>query len=363
MQLQIYKHRKGLSRTKDAVKKGEITIGFLGGSITEGIDKWPEYVTNWFMDQFPKVRIKFENIAIGATGSALAIFRVEKEIIERKCDLVFIEYAVNDLGAHKEQRERTREGLLRKLIKDGKSDLAIVYTFCREMYEDMNQGIVPDTIREFEELAEHYKIGSVWMGLYALLENRKGFIRWEDWLPDGIHPGSAGSYCYAKSVINFLKKELVDSIPENFAYPPKDIPEPKNPMNWEKTHLVEFENMILEGPWTQRRCENTRWIEKMLYTCAPGSKIKFKFEGRGLVLGFDFGKTCGDFRYKIDCDEWINVSMNRPPWCPDRGWFNIYKIGEDFKNRIHDFELEVVHGNKEDCKGTNLGLAFAGVIE
>ncbi len=363
MELEIYKHRGELIRTKAALNRGRITIGFLGGSITEGIDKWPEYVISWFCEQFPNVRIKFENIAIGATGSALAIFRVEKEIIRKNCDLVFIEYAVNDLGADKEQRARTREGLIRKLINGGKSDLAIVYTFFQAMYEDMNKGLVPGTISEFEELADYYNIGSVWMGLNAILENRRGFMRWEDWLPDGIHPGSRGSYCYAQSVIKFLEKELKDSFREKPDLPITDEPAPLNSMNWENTYLVEFDDMKLEGPWTQRRCENTRWIERMLYTSAPGSKISFDFAGRGLVLGFDFGKTSADFRYRLDSGEWVNAAMNRPVWCPDRGWFTIYKIGEDFENTNHNIEIEVTHGNKDDCKGTNFGLAFAGVIQ
>lgn len=72
---------------------------------------------------------------------------------------------------------RSREGLIRKLLKEDR-DLVITYTYMQDMYEDMMNGIVPASIKEFEELAEHYKIGSVWMGLYALEEVKKGRIRW-----------------------------------------------------------------------------------------------------------------------------------------------------------------------------------------
>ncbi len=363
MGLEICKHRKGFNRTKAALKKGEIVIGFLGGSITEGSDKWPEYVTSWIIEKFPGVRVKFENVAIGATGSALAIFRAEKEIISKNCDLVFIEYAVNDLGASKEQRARTREGLIRKLLSQEERDIAIVYTFCQQMYADMMKDMVPETISEFEVLAEHYQIGSVWMGLNAFLENRNGWMRWEEWLPDGTHPGSRGSYSYAQSVISFLEKELMDnSNPEGIPSADK-MPAPLNIMNWENTYLVPFGDMKLDGPWTERRCENTRWIERVLFSCSPGSKLSFDINGRGLVLGFDFGKYSADFRYRIDSGEWVDVSMGRPDWCPDRGWFTTKTIGEDFENTTHKIDIEVIHGDKDNCKGTNFNLAFAGVIK
>jgi len=363
MELQIHKHRNGFMRTKSAIEKGEITIGFLGGSITEGRDKWPEYVTSWFMEKFPGVRVKFENVAIGATGSALAIFRAEKEIIKKNCDLVFIEYAVNDLGASKEQRAKTREGLIRKLLANEERDLAIVYTFCQAMYADMNNGIIPGTIDEFEKLADYYGIGSVWMGLYAMMEVKRGWMRWEEWLPDGTHPGSRGSYSYAQSVIGFLERELFKILnPE--AIPAADkMPVAINSMNWENTYIVPFKDIEIEGPWTDRRCENTRWIERVLFTCSPGSKLSFDINGRGIVLGFDFGKYSADFRYRIDEGDWVEVAMGRPVWCPNQGWFTTYTIGDDFENTKHRIEIEVIHGDKDECKGTNFNLAFAGVIQ
>jgi len=67
-----------------------VTIGFLGGSITDPRPgyNWPEPVIGWFVNRFPGVRLSVENAAIGATGSALAVFRAQWDIIDRHCDLV-----------------------------------------------------------------------------------------------------------------------------------------------------------------------------------------------------------------------------------------------------------------------------------
>src|SRR5437763_326691 len=112
-----------------ALKSGRITLGFIGGSITDPRSgtRWPEPVTAWFIEHFPGVRVLVENAAIGATSSDLGVFRAERDLIRRGCDLVFIEYAVNDNGVPVENRNRTREGLIRKLLKDEPRDLVFVY--------------------------------------------------------------------------------------------------------------------------------------------------------------------------------------------------------------------------------------------
>ncbi|HEX2950404.1 MAG TPA: SGNH/GDSL hydrolase family protein, partial [Armatimonadota bacterium] len=199
-QVQVY--RSGLQRTRAKLAQGTLTIGYIGGSITDGraVHNWPYPVTGWFADRFPTVRICEENAAIGATGSPLAAFRAQHDLIDRNCDLVFVEYAVNDNGLPSDERRRTREGLLRQLLAGEGRDIIIVYTYCQDMYADMVAGQIPVSIREFEELADHYGIPSVWMGLHAFNDVKAGRMRWEEWLPDGLHPQDRGSYSYAQSV-------------------------------------------------------------------------------------------------------------------------------------------------------------------
>jgi hypothetical protein len=78
------------------------------------------------------------------------VFRAQRDLIDRECDLVFVEFAVNDNGTPKETRMKTREGLLRKLLQDDRRDVVLVYTYCQEMYEDMVAGRMPSSIEEFE---------------------------------------------------------------------------------------------------------------------------------------------------------------------------------------------------------------------
>src|SRR5690606_1319664 len=120
---------------------------------------WPEPVTAWLVDAYPNVRFSVENAAIGATGSDLAVLRAKRDLIDRGCDIVFIDYAVNDEGTETDRRMRTREGLLRKLRAEGRCDIVLVHTYSANMYEAMMNGEQPDTVRELEQLAEHYDAG------------------------------------------------------------------------------------------------------------------------------------------------------------------------------------------------------------
>jgi len=361
----VWRHRGGLRRTLEAIRRGSLAIGFVGGSITDGRpdNTWPEPVVAWFVENFPQARICVENAAIGATGSELAVFRAKRDLIDRGCHLVFIEFAVNDTGEPTERRTRTREGLIRKLLAGDGRDLILTYTFGQDHYNEMMDGKVPATIADFEQLAEYYRIGSVWMGLHSLREIAKGRLRWEEWLPDGVHPQNRGSLSYAQSVIAFLERELLSPasagamIPEGPALPP-----PLNPANWEHAFILPFSEVTLDGPWALRRWLKHVWIDQALATSAVGARLSFHFRGRGLTLAFDFGKTSAEFRYRLDAGEWKTSSRDRPGWVGDDGWYRTFPVADDLATGEHFFELEVVHGNAANCTGTNLRLGLIGVI-
>ena len=368
--MDIYHHRGGLRRTLRAIQKGSLTVGFIGGSITDPRPgwNWPEPVCAWLIETFPGLRLQVENAAIGATGSDLAVFRAQRDLIGRGCDLVFVEFAVNDADMPADQRERSREGLLRKLLQEPGCDVVFAYTFRQAMFLDMDAGQLPVSIADFERLAEHYQIGSVWMGLYALEEVRKGRLRWEEWLPDTLHPQSRGSLSYGQSVAAFLQKELLDSPSSQPIRGGAGLPAPLSPANWERARLLPFGDVRLQGPWSIVRWSKYTWLDQVLHTAALGARLSFDFEGRGLLLGLDFGKMSAEFNYRLDGGDWQFSDRDRPDWVGADGWLRTTLIADDLPPGRHTFELEVVHGNPGGEKpwtsynGTTLDLGIIGVI-
>lgn len=357
--LKVFARRRGLSSTRRALVEGRLTLGFIGGSITDGWEnRWPSPVAGWFAEAFPNVMITAENAAIGATGSDSACLRVDEEIIGRGCHLTFVEYAVNDSEQTDEARGRSREGLLRKLLAAG-GDVVLVYTFRQEFYADMIAGRVPASIAAFERLAEHYEISSVWMGLHALQEVRAGRMRWDEWLPDGLHPGHRGSWSYAQPVIAFLRQELAGAGETGAGGP---LPAPLYDKNWQSMTLLPLTEVRLEGPWIRKRIYGGNHVTQVLETHAPGARLAFDFTGRGLVLVLDYGKISSEFQYRLDGGAWMPVVRERPDWAGPRGMVRALLISDELVPGPHRFEMEVTHGDRKECGGTECRLALIGVL-
>ncbi len=363
MSLEIYAYRSGLHRLRNALESGAARIGFLGGSITDQKTgtRWPEAVIAWFSIQFPKVRLIVENAAIGATGSDLAVFRAARDILSRDCDIVFVEYAVNDDGTPPAQRARTREGLLRQLLAEPR-DVVLTYTFMQSHYDDILAGRLPPSVGDFEILANHYRISSVWMGLHALREVEAGLMRWEEWLPDGLHPTHRGSLSYARSVILHLEKELVNNPTADSVLTGPCRPDPIDPLCWERVAILPFDNIARSGPWTERRWGQLNWIDQVLHCTAPGATLSTRFEGRGLVAAFDFGSTSAEFRWRIDGGDWQVSDRERPQWAGDSGWFRPTVLADDLANGTHFFEFETLRSWRAEATGCTTTLVFLGEI-
>jgi lysophospholipase L1-like esterase len=356
--LAVHRTRGPMPNFRRALSSGTVRVGFLGGSITDQKTgtRWPEGFAAWLTAKWPDVRWILENAAIGATGSDLAVFRAQRDIIERDCDLVFVEYAVNDNGTPPERRARAREGVLRQLLASGRRDVMLVYTFMREFHGDMEDGRLPASVADFEILADHYGLNSVWVGLQAWREVREGLMRWEEWLPDGLHPEHRGSQSYAQSVMVGVEKARASKAKT------KARPVPLDPLCWEKPRVIPFAEIERAGPWTERRWGALNWIDQVLFTTAPGATLRGKFRGRNLVAGFDFGSASSEIRWRIDGGAWQTSVRDRPSWCGAGGWYRPLVLAENLKPGSHTFELETLHGNTPECTGCTTCIPFIAAV-
>ncbi len=90
--------------TLTALDKQKFNVVFLGGSITQGArasansNTWAYKVGEYLKKHFSDKDVKVNNSGVGGTGSMLGIFRLQKDVVAFQPDLVFVEYAVNDIG-------------------------------------------------------------------------------------------------------------------------------------------------------------------------------------------------------------------------------------------------------------------------
>lgn len=360
--LPVCRHRRPLVRSQRALAAGRLTVGFLGGSITapKTGTRWPEAWIDALGQRHPQVRPVVENAALGATGSDLAVFRAEEEIIVRGCDLVFVEYSVNDYDQPAVRRGRTREGLVRQLLAAG-IDVVLVHTFRAEMLSDLDAGRDPASVADFERLADHYGVGSVQAGLHAWRQVREGRMTPDEWLPDGLHPERLGSGLYAEAVHAFCAASW-DLAATRASAPATPLPAPLDPGCWERVALLPLEQVACSGPWTLRRWFHCAGMVRALHTTAARAGLRCAFDGRGLVLGFDFGRDSGEVRYRVDGGDWVSTQRDRPPWCEARGWFRPTVVADDLSAGPHAFELETLPGRTDGVETTETTIGLVGVI-
>ena len=361
--MNIINNRAALEHTKAALQKGKIKIGFIGGSITafEDFRSWTEPVINRFVSGYDGVAVSVVNAGVGATRSDYAVFRAETDL--DGCDLVFVEFAANDNPEKTEYRMKTREGLLRKLL--GKpNDIVLVYTYVQDMYRDMINGVMPKSISEFEQLAEHYNIPSVWMGLEALRQNTDGLLRWEEWLPDGTHPLDRGSLCYAGAVIRYLEQALADSTVSKL----NRTAQPLCSDNWEHCYALGFDCIKWSKPWSLRcNATNTGSINPglHLYTSAVGASLEFEFRGKGLFMVQMFGTLAAEFDYSIDGGEYkhCHVIDERPVWMGKTDWHRCIVLADGLEDGSHSFKMTTTHSVAPQFCGTRMIIKLFGIIQ
>jgi len=351
--------RSKLTHTAEALQRGKITIGYIGGSITEPEHgkRWSDKVTDWFVSEHPGLIVNEENAALGATGSLSHVFRMDEDILPCGCDLVFVETVVNDgpdaYGA-------CREGILRKLLRAGTCDVVLVYAYGWGMFDDFSAGKLPAGALDYEELGDHYRLSSVSSGLYAFDRVAAGAMRWEEWLPDTLHPEHAGSRVYAEPIIELLERAAAD---ETLPEAPAGLPEPLHTDCWEHTCMLPWDQIERHGPWRLVRHRRMPTVDYMLYTASPKASVSFSFEGRGLLIRIYMHINMAGFRFRIDGGEWETRETGPfPNWMQaSNAWPSQDLLASNLPTGLH--RVEIACAPKEGSHGSNLYICTVGIIQ
>lgn len=190
-----------LANTLRKAQRGqEITIGFIGGSITEGFNAstnencYVSLVHKWWCEKFPKTKINLVNAGIGGTSSYLGVHRVETELLVHKPDLVFIEFAVND--SYTEFCMNSYESLIRKIMTSEKTP-AVVLLFATNALGDGVQAVE-------EALGLYYNLPMISYKNAVIPEVEAGNFAWNEISSDIVHPNDLGHGIFASLITRYL---------------------------------------------------------------------------------------------------------------------------------------------------------------
>jgi len=220
-----------IKKVMEKAKKGEdISVAFLGGSITQGcLSSSPDtcyaaLVYKWWVTKFPDCKIKYINAGIGGTSSQFGVSRVRQHVLSKTPDFLLTEFAVND--TNDAFFEETYEGLIRTILKSENAPALML----------MNN-VFYDTGLSAEEMhlkvAKHYDLPMVSMKTTIYPEVENGNIKASDITPDCLHPNDTGHELVASVIINLLEK--IYAFEEDECEEAYELPEPITPNRYENS--------------------------------------------------------------------------------------------------------------------------------
>jgi lysophospholipase L1-like esterase len=192
--------RDGLPNVAKKLRAGDaVSVVFLGGSITKGGGDhgFTEAIPAWLRREFPESEISHFNAGINGTDSDFGAARADRDVIARKPDLVFVEFAVND-GQH--DRTSSMERIVRKIWTDNPAtDIVFLYTLTEEEVPVYEKGELPPAAGRHEKVASHYGIPSVVLAASVIGHLQAGG-EWKEIMRDGCHPTDKGYALYEEQI-------------------------------------------------------------------------------------------------------------------------------------------------------------------
>jgi len=193
-----YLPSRNLSRFFAKVKAGQpVVVMGIGGSVTEG-HSWAAMSAEWLQKQYPGRQIFYVDGAYGGTPPWQTVFRMRRDILPHKPDLVFIEYAVNSYQDN-ERNWLAEDGLVRQLLQQPqRPEIVFVYVGNEQGARDLEK---------VQPVARHYGFPEVDVRAHLQKKIDAQEVTWKDVAGDAIHPNQRGHAIYAEAVTALLAQQ------------------------------------------------------------------------------------------------------------------------------------------------------------
>lgn len=361
--IKTVKKEKMVSLLGNTVRKLEedknLTIGYLGGSITDGTGSsgggsWRELTTKYFKENYPDAAITEINAGIGGTGSELGVFRVQNELNEKNVDLVFVEFAVNDDYLDSETIQENLEGIVLQLWNaNPECDIVFVYTTLTEWFTKYySSNKLPPSVIADEKVAKHYNIPSVNIGkaMYDyMIENN---LEATSLITDGAHPNNNGYAVYADAVKDFLDNNLVpDTIGVQKSLPSQLTKKPIMGITDEPGNAV-FSD---ESQWSKQNNFKWKGYPYQLTSSIPNAELTYTFTGTSIGLYWLFSADSGDIKWSLDNSPYKEAS-SWDDYAASFDRMNFTILADNLENKEHILKIKVSERNQSGSTGYSIRI-------
>jgi lysophospholipase L1-like esterase len=211
-----------------------LRVVFFGASLTWGANATDQALTSYRAQtkamleaRYPKARFQCYDAAIGGTPSLLGVFRLERDVLARKPDLVFLDFSANDDNWNGSPLAfASYESLLRRIIRDGGAPVvAVMFPFKWEIGPGLENGTTAHLkgLTRRMEIAAAYGVPAGNAAALIIDRIRKKETAIEQiWDTDGVHPGDHGYRLFAEASFaafeRGVREKTVCTVPEKMLH-------------------------------------------------------------------------------------------------------------------------------------------------
>ena len=249
----------------------ELTIGFIGGSVTEGAfasnyekTSYAGLTYAWWAKTFPKAKFTFVNAGYGGTSSLYGVHRVQNDVLKYDPDFVVVEFGVNDCD-HPMQKEAYADLVHRILSCKSQPAVLLLYV--------MEDGGSNQQINQ-EPVGFHYDLPMISYRDAIWPEVVGGVFKWSEIGADWVHPTDKGHAIIAELLISYLTKTREDLA--NISTKVPALPKPFSSYAYENAVYYNRDNITPLSMNGFRQVSNT----KTSWTGGAKATITFEFTGK-----------------------------------------------------------------------------------
>lgn len=335
-----------MTRMANVLKKAqngeEITVAYLGGSITYGMTVapnepekcWAYRSTEWLREQFPDATVNYVNAGMSGTPSILGNARLERDVLAYDPDIVFVEFAVND--GNSSEYQVAYDSLVRTLLTQDK-DIAVVLLFT--VIESGH------TCQEYmSKVGEQYGLPMISEPNSLGVEFADGRMTWSDYSDDQSHPNEAGHKIVTDFVTNYYEN-VIPYIDENVGEVSKELPDPVYSKRYMNMHYVDNQQITAELENMTATSQHSDFQHGWSYKGEEDASMTFTITCSALEMIYkaNDSKMFADAEIYIDGEKTCTVSSNQSD-----GWNNpvTQMIIDNDESAEHTVKILVPGGSK-----------------
>ncbi len=211
-----------------------LSVVYFGASLTWGANatdqartSYRTRVTEMLEARYPKARFKTYDAAIGGTGSQLGVFRLDRDVLSRHPDLVFIDFSANDDNwSGSPEAFASYESLIRRIVLEAEAPVVpVLFPFRGEQDAAVKSGNTDHLggLRQRKVIAAAYH-APVGDAVELITQRVKAGQATLDqiWDTDGGHPGNLGYRLFAEAAFaafeEGVKSKAICVVPEKMLH-------------------------------------------------------------------------------------------------------------------------------------------------